>query len=398
MKEMFLLGAGASVEAGIPAVYDMTKKMLDFFGDDNRLNRQFRILKFVVGGLLFQQGAKNINPYKGINIEDLFNAVLILGNRNDSEISPFVGSWHPMLQDLQLGELTVNTTRSMLRNIFDPIEQSIDSSIRRGRLHKIEDSSFRSRFQKDFEEAVRQSMGNKSKWLFSQTADAMVDKLIDMVWITNQSNINYLTPLLDYAEKNKCAIATLNYDNSVELAAQANNNRIDTGFESWSLNGEFVFRRNWIPLIKLHGSIDWSLTYENISTNKILPFQIIKKVDPSNKNDRNYHPAVVFGGKNKLTASGPSLSLIRSFEKELGKCGILNVIGYSFHDEHVNEFIRNWLNGSIDRIIKIVDPNFDSIDSDFIDPLRDAQKVGRMQLMTEFAGQAIKQYYCIHSN
>ncbi len=79
MTELFLLGAGASIEAGIPGAYGMSKAMLDKFTNDPRyLNRRFnKVLEFVVGGLLFQQGFKGENPFDGVNIEDLFNAVVL---------------------------------------------------------------------------------------------------------------------------------------------------------------------------------------------------------------------------------------------------------------------------------------------------------------------------------
>ncbi len=56
MTEMFLLGAGASVEAEIPSAFGMTKRMLDLFAQDTTLDRENKILRFVVGGLLFQRG------------------------------------------------------------------------------------------------------------------------------------------------------------------------------------------------------------------------------------------------------------------------------------------------------------------------------------------------------
>ena len=393
MKELFLLGAGATVEAGVPASTQMTKDMLSAFSEDFRLRHEYRVLKFVVGGLLFQAGAKGSNPFEGINIEDLFNTVNLLGEKNDSELSPFVGSWHPLLQDFQMGDISSSTASAMLSNIYEPIKDYVDDTSSSRGHSRINDFHIRSDFQRNFTEAVRQSLGSKSKWIFHQTGEAMIEKLIDMVWLTDPLSVQYLHPLVKHASVNKSAIVTLNYDNSIELAGKGINLEIDTGFESWSRSGEFKYKRNLIPLIKLHGSIDWALDYEPRSNTKIFPSQSISKVNPENSKSKKYRPAIVFGGKNKLTANGPSLSLLRAFERELNKCTLLITVGYSFHDDHVNEFIKNWLNGNQAREMKIIDPSFESLHGEFIDLLRKVIPTNRVQIIKETTGRAFKQFF-----
>ena len=107
MTELFLLGAGASVEAGVPDAYRMTNEMVKRLSEDDmsRYRRIDKVLQFVVGGLLFQQGIKGENPFDGINIEDLFNAVKLLGDRQNSDLSPFISSWHPELEGLENGKM-----------------------------------------------------------------------------------------------------------------------------------------------------------------------------------------------------------------------------------------------------------------------------------------------------
>lgn len=57
-----------------------------------------------------------------------------------------------------------------------------------------------------------------------------------------------------------------------------------------------------------------------------------------------YPPTVIFGGRNKLTAEGPYLDLLRAFREELSQISLLTVIGYSFRGPHVNEYVTRWLN------------------------------------------------------
>ena len=101
MRETILLGAGASVEAGIPGAFDMTRKIVDIFRDSPDHTIHSRVLSFVIGGLLFKRGMEGENPLtSGVNVEELFNAVQLLAERGRLEASPFVGSWHAVVDEL----------------------------------------------------------------------------------------------------------------------------------------------------------------------------------------------------------------------------------------------------------------------------------------------------------
>ena len=407
MTELFLLGAGASVEAGVPDAYKMTNEMLRKLSEDQRAHylRYDKVLQFVVGGLLFQQGIKGENPFDGVNIEDLFNAVLLLSDRQNSELSPFISSWHPQLIGLESGKMASFTSRELLKTINGPIEKFVKETtdeifaqigrpLERGRtfsLRKREIETFfaSSRFETKFTDAVRQVVSGSEGKLFKATADAMIQRLVEMVWITDAGKIEYLIPLLKYVIETDSSIVTLNYDNTIELAGQVLGIEIDTGFDAWSKSGDFTFGDGKVPLIKLHGSIDWALSGGRTAKEKPLPYQIIQKVDPNAKDQEGFQPAVIFGGKNKLTAKGPFLSLLQSFEAQLSKSETLTIIGYSFRDEHVNEFIANWLNGDITRTVRIINPNPNSLDDGFAQPLLDGVAKDRVQFIKEITSNGI---------
>jgi NAD-dependent SIR2 family protein deacetylase len=415
MTELFLLGAGASVEAGVPDAYKMTHEMLKKIAEDemSRYQRVDKILQFVVGGLLFQQGIKGDNPFDGVNIEDLFNAVKLLGERQKSELGPFISSWHPQLVGLENGRMASFTSRKLLETIYKPIEKHIEETTeklrdeiiddlgkalegrhvfsRHNRRKEIETFFASSSFEKQLTDAIRQvNIGGEGE-LFKTAADAMILKLVEMVWITDSQKINYLIPLLENVKKTNSTIATLNYDNAIELAGQVAGIEVDTGFDSWSSSGEFAFESEKTPLLKLHGSIDWALFDGRTTREKPLPFQVIEKLDLENVKERNFHPAVVFGGTNKLTAKGPFLSLIRSFEQQLSKTEKLTVIGYSFRDEHVNEFIKNWFNGDGTRTIRMINPNPNSLQNEFTQPFFNGVVKDRVQIIKEITSIGISQ-------
>ena len=93
MSEMLLLGAGASVDAGLPTSIDMTRKIVDLFWEDRFWRPEHaRVVSFVIGGLLFSRGVKGMKPLSGgVNVEEFFSSVELLAQRNSSEIAPFVG-------------------------------------------------------------------------------------------------------------------------------------------------------------------------------------------------------------------------------------------------------------------------------------------------------------------
>ena len=99
-KQGVRLGAGASVHGGITDAFNMTREFLRLFSTDSDCRRQSHVLRYVVGGLLMQQGANNQDPLAGVNIEDVFNAKQTLASRDLLEAAPFVAGWHPFVEQL----------------------------------------------------------------------------------------------------------------------------------------------------------------------------------------------------------------------------------------------------------------------------------------------------------
>ena len=390
MTELFLLGAGASVEAGIPAAYRMTNEMLKKFERTNYPQTE-KVIRFVAGGLLFQQGIRNLNPYDGVNIEDLFNAILLLADRQSIELVPFIGSWHPQLERLASGELLPVMSRELLETIYTPIEEYLTKfaeSQEQASSPHFENFLTVSKFEEKFKRAIKQLMAGGEEELLRQTAQIMIYELVRMVWITDPTKINYIIPLVKHAHNTNSVIATLNYDNAIELAGQVANIDVDTGFDVWSDSRELKFANGKVHLLKLHGSMDWELSDGKTSQEKPLPFQVIQKIDVS-KRDGWFRPTVVFGSKNKLTAKGPFLGLLQSFEQRLSNTDLLTIIGYSLHDEHVNEFIATWFNEDTKHKIRIIDPQPENLEKNFAKHLIRYETKDRVQVIKETAANGI---------
>jgi len=139
-------------------------------------------------------------------------------------------------------------------------------------------------------------------------------------------------------------IATLNYDRSIENAAELKGATYDTGIETWLARGEFEWREADLRLLKLHGSIDWVVKRPEFVSGELPAQQIVKVLDPAEK-QRYDQSAVVFGEAEKLRSEGPFLELLLAWAAALKRAAnllvvgysFLLVVGYSFRDQHVNE-------------------------------------------------------------
>ena len=395
---MFLLGAGASVEAKIPASFKLSEKIRSSFRSSPVLARHADVLDFVIGGLLFERGAAGDNPFEGVDVERLFAAVLFLSNRQRSEAGPFVGSWHGRIGEFDtVKPNTRTTTRQLVQQIkqevleetakaIDPRELGHSSDIDK-KLAKMLENAAKGKSTPAYDtpgkaildtigkavgkwqqELRRQRFGQDSRAVrvvdsalesrrerrgqgevFQETADAMLRQLIHIVWLRTQADVGYLTRITDVARlQGRLAVATLNYDNSMELAAEGSGCPLSTGIGEWSESSQLGNPEDGVRLLKLHGSIDWAREQGEPGPDRPLPHERLRRVNPIEELERQgseYEPAVVFGQGNKLTARGPFLELFRAFQAELAKSDRLVVVGYSFRDDHINECIRTWLNG-----------------------------------------------------
>ena len=350
MSELVLLGAGASVEAGVPHAYGLTEKIYDYFrhgdrGGDDAVESS-AVVGLVIGGLRFQRGLRNDDVSDPrVNVEDLFNAVEMLGNRNMLEAAPFVSTWHPIIADFD--KLYVRDVRG-----------GYDWSDRQ---------------KKPWEGAV-----------FQRTNERMIRVLAQLVWINEVEKVRYLTPLLRLLEKQegRLVIASLNYDNSIELMACTHGSACRTGIENWSESSELDMSGKGLHLLKLHGSIDWAMKEVEEPNGSSMPHSQVRQLTGVEVREAyaqvfvgdvpEIRPAIVFGGRNKVTADGPFLDILRAFRQELNREDVdtLTVVGYAFRDPHVNINISQWLNRTDKNKIRIVDPNFENSNEVYVADLK----------------------------
>jgi len=392
METLILLGAGASADAGIPTAFDMTPEMIKLFQKYSH-QEGVKILRFVAGGLQFRRGILGEDPFEGINVEGLFTAIDMLAKKHKLEIAPFVAQWSPFIDEFEKFRPDPWDFRDLTDSLTDVgntrQKPSITRLVPRASKQAAQD------FGKRFKEIINKIIARPCGKIFEETNAQMINMLVEMVWLTDKKKVDYLVPLVQQAKADIITITTLNYDNTIELAAESVGIPLNRGIDYWSDTGLFKRPDIGVDLLKLHGSIDWYLQ-ENVRTEEaLLPHEVIKQIPKDRFGKTINRPAVIFGAGNKLTARGPFLELFRTFQKRLDDHDELLVIGYSFRDEHINEVIYGWLNRSKNKRIVIIDRDGTEKDENIFYNKFGRVLSDRCKILNVGARSGIKEYFGI---
>src|SRR5882724_10904689 len=98
---IFLLGAGASVEADIPASGEMVDKIEQLLRDDDEWKPHGRLYNHIKSAIYYSAGLKGLFqtdvPY---NIETLVNTLYELERNEEHPLYAFIASWNSRLVSL----------------------------------------------------------------------------------------------------------------------------------------------------------------------------------------------------------------------------------------------------------------------------------------------------------
>ena len=263
----------------------------------------------------------------------------MLAERENLEVSPFVGQWHPSVASME--------SISRVPPFFDT---RFMKAVTEGPAHNfVGDNRSPAIVLGEF---VDNWLGSRNPMaVYQSLASRLIELLRDLMKASPEA-VDYLTPLVRAGMKTPgLTVATLNYDRTIEMAAEEADVAIDTGVKGWAELGEWRWDLSGIRLLKLHGSIDWGWSDTYGGNGRLRHRQIELDPEPS-------EPALVFGQRGKLKAEGPFLSLLGEFEKQLFSCNRLICVGYSFRDEHVNQILGKWTDADRDQLLVAVDPKW----------------------------------------
>lgn len=339
-RTTILLGAGASKEAGVPLSIELTQRIADEIEMRSRRGPTAFALNMAMGAMVAHRSAMGHKVSEGLDVEDVFSAIQMLAARDSLEVAPFVYSWNPWLTAAD-------------GPVVKPLASSWEDKFR---LAVKDDPDAPRRLAAVFGEGVQSLVGRQpSHNVFVDLEKQMIEALRRGVTVSQP--VDYLRPLL-HCQGQPIQIATLNYDQSVELMAAEAGVSLDTGIDAWGGSFEWT----WDPdaevrLLKLHGSTNWFIGPRRVQSEGLETGVTVGDGERLNVNQSD-SLCVVFGRSGKLRSEGPFLAMLRELDRFLSETERLVVVGYSFRDDHINMSIRRWFNRSDSASVTIVDPNF----------------------------------------
>jgi hypothetical protein len=327
--------------AGVPTAKDMTKEIVALI--DRTPNPA--PLHYIVATMGAAQTLDGGGAFDPVDVEQVFTAVEALAGRRTHELNPFV-EWNPAVEGFDKPRQNALGARQLAQSLVDLA----------GQQRRPGAPSQAPQLQRLLERTIH-SLANSSRGqglVYRDIMNKMQTALCTVADVTDVSRVEYLSPLVEHGRREApLTIATLNYDTTIELLAKHREVPCTTGIEEWGSTGTFPPPPDGIHLLKLHGSINWRVVPQPSDGIPKLADSTIKVVErPSEPGT----PALVFGTRGKLRASGPFLDLLAQFRSALEGADNLVVVGYSFRDDHINQTLRKWVVGSSNRTLTVVDP------------------------------------------
>jgi hypothetical protein len=296
LKTVFVLGAGASVEAGLPISQNLS-------GIDGLNQRVINLAAKQTGdwrpvGLAIEwahrQMMKRVSHDWEANVELLFN---ILDEAAEQPRLP---------------------ASAVFRKMHRPARRA----------------------NRTYQRAVA---SHTSSWIkkdvFRQAQQVIRESLFTWLRVDDADKARYMIPLLEYCRDTGSCIVSLNYDNVVESASGLSGVEVDDGISQWPTLRRLTFSQNKIPFIKLHGSLSWVETDERI----VGGMKRRQSVRHEQEKDNFWTPRVfIFGGANKMTYEPPYPDLYAEFRNKVMESDAVCILGYSGSDPHVNQVLNDW--------------------------------------------------------
>lgn len=333
-----LLGAGASVDAGLPIATDLTKQIAEAISSDGAVlaSGVSHALNRTIGSIIAHQASNGRSAYAGVDAETVFSAVKMLSERETLEISPFVNSWNDATSS-QKKTLPWHWPTEFKNALLSPHENDLEKVFRGG----------------------VEALTTADPEVYAQVMRSMLWKLQNILQPTSEDRFDYLNAMFTLPQP--ISIATLNYDQGVEIAAARFGHDLDRGINSWDGGFDWTWAKDGAArLLKLHGLLDWTLKrLPRVAGDP--PFAKAAPVIQVETATPTFHPsgpAIVFGARDKLKAEGPFLAMLFEFARWMKETEHLIVVGYSFRDAHINIILRDWLQTDKDKRLTIVDPTF----------------------------------------
>lgn len=204
-----------------------------------------------------------------------------------------------------------------------------------------------------------------------ETLKARLDEHMRAQFIeATPEKVSYLSPVLDLpqrikeltAEENILKIFTLNYDLTIECLCYHNDVSCDDGFGPvWLDDGHLnTSHRLMVHLNKIHGSISWHSPIDRNNGNCQRYFRVPLRSGAHRKKlfvNAQFQPFLIFRNEHKQHLRGPAREAFEKFKHTLrsGEIRALVIIGCSLRDETIAGVICDGMRENRSLRVAIVD-------------------------------------------
>jgi hypothetical protein len=295
---IFLLGAGASVEAGIPASATMVDEIERLLAKDNDWQQFHRLYNHVKSAIHYSAGLKGkFGRDVPFNIETLVIALYELERNEEHPLYPFIASWNTRFV-------------ALANNDFSNVKAFRRLILRELKKWMCPEDTSKSQYYKGFESIQR--VVNYPLHIFSLNYDLCMERL-------NNTNFQIETGFAGYGPD--CL-----WD-----------------WERFEQNESMANPSAALFLYKLHGSMNW----KRDDAKNLYSVEQIERVEYDRME-------VIFGRDFKLEAADPYLFYAYQFRRFTLAARLVVVIGYGFADSHINKMLSQALRSEGTRKILVV--------------------------------------------
>lgn len=278
---VFLLGAGASAEAGIPTSAKMVEEIEASLGADPDWQKYKQLYYHIKSGIYYAAGLRGeFNSNVSYNIEALVNTLYELERNEEHPLYPFIASMNSRL--ISLAGMKFETVHSFRMRILEKLK----------------------------------------KWMYPDDLGRTSEYY---------QGLRKLQQVLNFPVQ----VFSLNYDTCVE-SLESEGFKVEAGFAGYGRDASWGWERFEVAsqfpevfLYKLHGSIDWK---RDSGTKKLYRVQQTAGIDPENME-------LIFGREFKLTAADPYLFYLFALRAATLSAKLIVSVGYGFGDSHINDVL-----------------------------------------------------------
>lgn len=293
---VFLLGAGASAEAGIPTSSDMIGRIEALITTDSKWRPYSQLYNHVKSAIHYAAGLRgHFDKRFNYNIEVLVNTLYELERNEEHPLYPFIAAWNSRFVALAKADFSAVS---------------------------------------DFRRLI---LGALKKWMCPEDTSAG-DYYRGLV--TLQRDLNYTLEIF-----------SLNYDLCVERLGDKDF-KVETGFDGYGVKHIWEWERfeestdpvAQVLLHKIHGSINWK---RDDLSKQLFCVEQVENIDADRME-------VIFGRDFKLEAADPYLFYAYEFRRYTLIAKLIVVVGYGFGDAHINKMLTQGIRDDPSRRVLVV--------------------------------------------